>query len=425
MKYPITLIATVGTSPAVLTETIWKLYAMEEMPDRVFVMTTTEGRARLQRQLLDNGIWGDLCRHMGVRESEIHFPMRHIIVPTDASDLEADDLRTYEDCMRFGDAMMEVVREECANSKRAVYASVAGGRKTMGAQLMALMQVFGRAQDKVYHVLVDEPFETAPFYYPAQTIQDLQTKSGGIVHAKDAKIELYEVPFIRIGNRFRISPMPGQTFAEYVQDIQDQLFNQTFSLTFDPGRREIVMSGFESDPRRLTARTAQWLLYLALKNVAAGKVADVLFKPLFNKDLSLEKIKLHLCYYVVAETDWEDDDWFDSVDGRLKGDLPKSRNDFKKQIGKAFSGWGIDSDQLFYLEQGGKNVQTNINRLTIEPERLSFRASEERAEELGHRIRTIWDHVPKSLPDYPKTTEDKKKWVESLELFFNPILKSD
>lgn len=430
MSRSVTLIATVGISPAVLTETIWKLNEIGELPDRIFALTTTEGRDKIREHLFGSGLWSRFCADLGIRESEIHFPDRHMIVPRHPDGLEADDLRTYEDCMRFGDAIMEVVQDECSHSKRSVYASVAGGRKTMGAQLMAMMQVFGREQDKVFHILVDEPFESAPFYYPEQSQQEIKTRNGTEVIARNAKIELYEVPFIRMGHRFKIAPVDGQSFEEFVEDIQDQLASESFQLTLEPSNRVVKQTGYESNASVLNPRPYMWLLYFSLKNHEAGRITDVMFKPLFGDGKTTERIKLHLCYHFLTGEEWNEDGWYDADDGRLtakakKSTLKKSRFDFVRELKKLKQEIGMDSHDLFWLDRNGQDVRTNINRLNLMPDRISFRVSNNQAEEWTDHIESIWNHIPKGIPDYPKTVEDKIALVAELKAFFKPILKSE
>ena len=55
------LLALVGMSPAVLTETVWTLVTEKNIiPDEVVVLTTTEGRVKIKKELLDSGIWKKL-----------------------------------------------------------------------------------------------------------------------------------------------------------------------------------------------------------------------------------------------------------------------------------------------------------------------------------------------------------------------------
>jgi CRISPR-associated protein (TIGR02584 family) len=49
----------------------------------------------------------------------------------------------------------------------AVFFSIAGGRKSMGACLTIAAQLYRRPQDRLYHVLVSPEFESCrDFFYP-------------------------------------------------------------------------------------------------------------------------------------------------------------------------------------------------------------------------------------------------------------------
>ena len=57
----IVLMVGLGTSPAILTETIWELAKLAEsvIPDEVVVITTKTGKVRLREQILsgDDSVW--------------------------------------------------------------------------------------------------------------------------------------------------------------------------------------------------------------------------------------------------------------------------------------------------------------------------------------------------------------------------------
>ena len=50
------LVAVVGNTPQVMTETFWALYIDRDVPiDEVYVITTTLGKETCQKRLLDEG----------------------------------------------------------------------------------------------------------------------------------------------------------------------------------------------------------------------------------------------------------------------------------------------------------------------------------------------------------------------------------
>jgi hypothetical protein len=105
--------------------------------------------------------------------------------------------------------------------------SIAGGRKTMSFYLGAALSLFGRPQDKLYHVLVTPEFESHPDFYwkPKKNINlMLKDREGKIIkslNTKDADIYLAELSFIRIGNKFILSGKKG--FRELVLEGQKEI----------------------------------------------------------------------------------------------------------------------------------------------------------------------------------------------------------
>jgi CRISPR-associated protein Csx14 len=80
---------------------------------------------------------------------------------------------------------------------------VAGGRKTMTSCLTLAAQLYGRPQDRVYHVLVSPAFESnRDFYYPPEKSVPIELRDeNGQLYIKEtryASINLIPVPFISI-----------------------------------------------------------------------------------------------------------------------------------------------------------------------------------------------------------------------------------
>jgi CRISPR-associated protein (TIGR02584 family) len=74
-----------------------------------------------------------------------------------------------------------------------LHVSIAGGRKTMGFYAGYALSLYGRAQDRMSHVLVDEKFEKGiNFYYPSKNENDflLIEKIKPSVFLKDAQVWL-------------------------------------------------------------------------------------------------------------------------------------------------------------------------------------------------------------------------------------------
>ncbi len=201
------LIALMGKSPAVLTETLYGLSEEEPavLPSRVVVVTTTRGRMVLKPALFGDGAWerfrNMLLRKVGEEGGELlrFGPADDCIrvVPAHARDRNIGDIRTREDHLALSDYLLEIVRGFTEDESLDLVVSIAGGRKTMGALMLSIMALYGRLQDRVLHVLVDEPWDTVPgFLYPGCPGVFHDPETGDRLDSRAARVHLADVPFI-------------------------------------------------------------------------------------------------------------------------------------------------------------------------------------------------------------------------------------
>lgn len=226
-KFEIVLFAVTGMSPAIITETVWAL-AHETppvIPDRVVVVTTAAGRAAIQRELFDAGIWDQLRAALvaAVRADSRSFVAK-LRFGTTADDIrvftcpdargrsvELDDIRTPADNEAAADFLLDQLRPFTENPDIRLVCSLAGGRKTMGALLYACLSLIGRETDRLTHVLVNEPFDDPRlqprFYFPStppteHRLPQIGNQKSQITSSRSARIELADVPFVPLRNLF-------------------------------------------------------------------------------------------------------------------------------------------------------------------------------------------------------------------------------
>jgi CRISPR-associated protein (TIGR02584 family) len=221
---PTTLIAVTGLSPAIVTETVWAL-AQEKprtLPQRVVFITTATGAAKIHEQLHTalpglggQSAWQALRSALKAKDHELIAEPPRIICQTNKQTGTLDtlaDIQTREENDIAASFILEEVRRVTMNPDTALVASIAGGRKTMGALLHAAVTLLGRETDRLTHVLVSPPYETLPgFFFP--------TQPGGPVPSRDGKthyppqkavIQLADVPFVPLRNRFDdLREIPG------------------------------------------------------------------------------------------------------------------------------------------------------------------------------------------------------------------------
>jgi len=194
------LIALCGLTPQVVTETLWALRRRHPpiVPEKVLIVTTQSGKDVCERLLL--GAKGQLTAY--VRDYPDRPSIRRVssIVALKGSDGRAiQDLRTQEDSFTVADQLAALIRQWTAFPDVRIHCSVAGGRKTMGVLLAAVLQIYGRENDRLYHVLVSPIFESHPeFFYVPKRPRLLATPDGKQLDTREARIELAEIPYVRL-----------------------------------------------------------------------------------------------------------------------------------------------------------------------------------------------------------------------------------
>lgn len=220
---PATLIAVTGLSPAIVTETVWALAQEKKrvLPERVVFITTLVGAEKIQQQLFTalpafggKTAWEALRAALKAKDHELIAEPARVIGHANRKTGTFDglaDIVTPEQNDLAAAFILEQVRQVVTNPEMRLIASIAGGRKTMGALLHAAMTLIGRETDRLTHVLVDAPYETMPgFYFPGQPGPALKDREGKEHPPAKAGIYLADVPFVPLRNRFEdIRDFPG------------------------------------------------------------------------------------------------------------------------------------------------------------------------------------------------------------------------
>ncbi|HEU0196180.1 MAG TPA: CRISPR-associated ring nuclease Csm6 [Nevskiaceae bacterium] len=204
------LVCVTGMTPQIITETLYKLLQQQPafVPTEVQVHTTRPGQQQAELTLLepDTDWFGRLLNDFGIARRQIRFDASciHAIQTADGHVLE--DIRTSAENTAAADHLTRAIAELAQDDDAAIHASLAGGRKTLGYYLGYAMSLFGRQQDRLSHVLVNEPFEGLPdFFFKGKTGQVLRTRDGTPVHTRNAEIDLAEIPFVRLAGRVKKS----------------------------------------------------------------------------------------------------------------------------------------------------------------------------------------------------------------------------
>jgi CRISPR-associated protein (TIGR02584 family) len=214
------LVSVLGSTPAVLTETVWALAqeTASTIPDEVVVVTTTHGDKALRQELLSPmGKHGSLTIWQALRKQilgpsystdpRLLLAATRIISIADGATGTTrllDDIRTAEENAAAAECILASVRQYTTDPETRLIGLLAGGRKTMSALLHAAISLSGRSHDRLVHVLVNSPFDEPTlvprFYFCGQPgLKSHKTGDGRKVAHEDASIELTTVPVVALG----------------------------------------------------------------------------------------------------------------------------------------------------------------------------------------------------------------------------------
>lgn len=221
------LVAVVGLTPQIITETVYYLTQVHRPAitlSGIHVITTQRGQAQILTRLLSSpaGHFYALCTEYGLDATAIEFEI-HLL--RDAAEVPLEDIRTAADSTAVADQIAAVVRRLTADPQTRLYCSLAGGRKTQSVLLGFALQLYGRPQDRLLHVLVDDEVQNLPdFFYPPRESRLLSTRDGRLIDAHNVRIDVADIPFLRLRDKLfppTTTIQPG--FAPAVVQAQQRL----------------------------------------------------------------------------------------------------------------------------------------------------------------------------------------------------------
>jgi len=199
------LLAVSGLNPQVITETLYALHQNNREVDAIHVITSREGKERIYAQLLGgkDGQYNSYLFEYGIDPASIEFSQRSIHVITDEHGNEIHDIINESHNEHLLKKCLELAFHFTGRADTAVLFSVAGGRKTMSSCLTLAAQMYGRPQDRLYHVLVSPEFESnRDFFYPPKDSRTIELRDDqGRPFFKDSKyaeVNLIHIPFVSI-----------------------------------------------------------------------------------------------------------------------------------------------------------------------------------------------------------------------------------
>lgn len=262
------LLAVVGLSPQVITETLFALHQQKRKVDAIHVITTRQGKEKINAHLLppSDGRYYQYLKEYDIDPESINFGFDNVHTIKDGNGMEIDDISDEEENECLLRKCLELTFRFTKDSSTTIFFSVAGGRKTMTSYLTLAAQLYGRPQDRVYHVLVSPEFESnRGFYYPPKKSVpiELRDKNGEhyIKETRYAKINLVPVPFISIRDQLSDDMLdepkdPATLMLSLVKE-------QPYHLTIDLPAGKVAFKNLEFD--MMPARLALYALFVLQK----------------------------------------------------------------------------------------------------------------------------------------------------------------
>jgi CRISPR-associated protein (TIGR02584 family) len=214
-----------GTSPAVITETLYALFTLDVpfVPDEVHVVTTTVGAQAVDRDVLNGGsgaYWRLLDEHqdrLGGKTPLFDLERTVHLIRSPRQQEALSDIVTLEDNRAAAKTIYQVLRDLKRVPGTTVHASVAGGRKTMSSYMGQAFSLLADPDDVLTHVLVNEPFErTKPtfFYPPRQPVELHADRWPGPVSTAQAELTLAELSVLKLGPLLRTA-LPASVLDDF------------------------------------------------------------------------------------------------------------------------------------------------------------------------------------------------------------------
>ncbi len=262
------LLAVVGLSPQVLTETLFALHQQKRQVDAIHVITTRKGKEKINAFLLagGEGFYYQYLREYGIAPAAIDFGPANIHTVADGNGIEIDDIWTEDQNEALLKACLQLAFRFTGEKNTAVFFSIAGGRKTMSSCLSLAAQFYGRRQDRLFHVLVSPEFESnRDFYFPpAQSQPVVLYDEKGQPYSKAtefAEINLIHMPFVSLRER-----LPQEYLSEPFDPptlLMSLVREEAYCLEVDLVERKLRFKGLEAD--MMPAKIALYSLFARQK----------------------------------------------------------------------------------------------------------------------------------------------------------------
>lgn len=242
------LLCATGKSPQIVTETLYALAVPTQqawIPDEIHLVSTSTGAEQARLNLLsDSPGWFHKLRQ-DYQLPAIHFTADTIHCIQNKAGEDLDDIRSPADNEAAANCIAELVRTLTQDEQTELHISLAGGRKTISYYLGYALSLYGRAQDRLSHILVSSAFEGHPnFYYPTPYQQIIQTRNAQAqaLDCAEAIVEIAEIPFVRLRDGLPQRLLTGK--ANFTETVNFANLAQTPThLDINSDARKVSVNG--------------------------------------------------------------------------------------------------------------------------------------------------------------------------------------
>lgn len=245
------LVATIGTNPAVLTETVWALAVngkkcLDEIviPDFIVVFAYEKHREDFYSSILKRNTrtgfsgWELLIEDLKNRniriKGKLNFgPANIVYYSRNGSFIE--DARDQDSCEAIANTFVSKIKSLRNDSDEDVriIASISGGRKSDSALLLSCMGLLGREGDRIIHLIphikgLSKEYlinrANPPFLFPQEGKVYKSDDGKTLFAAEDVELKPFGIPFLMTDRRQKINFI-SEGITSYSAIVQEQQFS--------------------------------------------------------------------------------------------------------------------------------------------------------------------------------------------------------
>ena len=151
------------------------------------------------------------------------------------------DAHTPEECKAAAYSILSMIFGLRTTGSDQVYFIFAGGRRLMVAYLMSALSLAGSKNYHLFYVFVhpEEASHCRTFYYKPKVASTLHLPSGDI-STNHVKIDIVEIPFLRLSEKYASVVDQGRNYDEVVSDLQKHLFSEPKPVESDSNVQRVA-----------------------------------------------------------------------------------------------------------------------------------------------------------------------------------------